>query len=49
MVDFQFTKVNGIAPVGDIRKLPKTLAQVYQKIGLGEIIEAKPKPKSKKK
>lgn len=50
MVSFKFTKKNGIAPVGAVRKVNPALAKVYSKIGLGSIIEeAKEVPKKGKK
>lgn len=38
MVDFKFTKSNGIAVVGVIVKVTPHQANVYKKLGLGSIV-----------
>lgn len=48
MIDFKFTKPNGVAPIGTIKKINPILANTYQKIGLGIIVQEEVK-KTKKK
>lgn len=43
MVDFKFTKSNGIAVVGVTIKVTPHQANVYQKLGLGNIVTQEPK------
>lgn len=43
MVDFKFTKSNGIAVVGVTIKVTPHQAKVYQKLGLGNIVTQEPK------
>lgn len=43
MVDFKFTKSNGIAVVGVAIKVTPHQAKVYQKLGLGNIVTKEPK------
>ena len=46
MVEFKFTKKNGIATVGTILKVPENIAKVYKRIGLGHVVEqVKEQPK----
>lgn len=51
MVSFKFTKKNGLASVGTVKKVPAKLAKIYSKLGLGitvEEVKEKPKKASKK-
>ncbi len=48
MIDFKFTKPNGLVPIGVITKINPILAITYQNIGLGIIIKEEVK-KTKKK
>ena len=49
MVSFKFTKKNGFASVGAVKKVSAQLAKVYSKIGLGSVVEeVKETPKKAK-
>ena len=48
MVDFKFTKLNGIAVVGVTVKVTPHQAKVYQKLGLGSVVAKEPKKELKK-
>lgn len=48
MVDFKFTKSNGIAVLGVTIKVTPHQAKVYQKLGLGSIVDKKEINKTKK-
>ena len=48
MVDFKFTKSNGIAVVGVTVKVTPHQAKVYQKLGLGSVV-SKNEPKKELK